>query len=231
MIKVKILGISGTVVKDGNSDLLVKEALLAAKDNGEDIETEFITMADKEVAMCTHCQYCIENRAPCKIKDDAHMVFEAMEGSDGIIMGGPAWCLTLAPPLINLASRARYIHFFTKTMRDKVGGAVTLGWVGVGLEDALQVCDNLLKTWKMIRVGSAFARSSTVAYGQRPGYMEHGVLDDTFGVNRTREVGQKVAEVARMIKFSKEHGVSLSPLSKREKVFIDGVWRDKEPSK
>lgn len=227
-MKVKILGLSGTVIKDGNCDLLVKEALSVAQENGTDIETDFIALADKEIAMCTHCQYCIENRAPCKIKDDAHMVFKAMEASDGIIMGGPAWCLTLAPPLINLTSRARYIHFFTRSMRDKAGGCVTLGWVGVGLEDALQVCDSLLRTWRMIRVGSAFARSSMVAYGQRPSYMEHGVLDDSFGMNRVREVGTKVAEVARMIKFAKEHGVGLSPLSKKEKVFVDGVWRDKE---
>lgn len=226
-MKVKILGISGTVIKDGNCDLLVKEALSAAKENGSDIETEFISLADKEIAMCTHCQYCIEKRAPCKIKDDAHTVFHAMEASDGMILGGPAWCLTLSPPLVNLTSRARHIHFFTKTMRDKVGGAVTLGWLGVGLEDALHVLDSLLRTWRMIRVGSAFARSSTAAYGQRPAYMEHGVLDDGFGVNRVREVGQKVGEVARMIKFAKEHGVGLSPLSKKEKVFVEGVWRDK----
>jgi multimeric flavodoxin WrbA len=178
--------------------------------------------------MCTHCQWCIENRAPCRIEDDVHEVIRAMEASDGIIMGGPTWCLTLAPPLINLTSRARYIHFFTQSMRDKVGGCLTLGWLGVGLEDALQVCDSLLRTWRMIRVGGVFARSSTAAYGKRPDYMEHGVLDDSLGMVRTRDLGRRVAEVARMIKFAKEHGIRLSPLSKKEKVFVKGVWRDKE---
>lgn len=227
-MKVKILGISGTVIKDGNCDTLVKEALKGAEESGTDIETRFITMADKEVAMCTHCQYCIENRSPCKIKDDVHMILEAMEESDGIIMGSPTWCQTLSPPLINLTSRARYIHFFTQSMRDKVGAGITLGWVGVGLEDALHALDQLLLSWRIIRVGKAWARSSTQAFGQRADHMEQGVLDDTWGVHRVRVLGRRVAEVTRMIKFAKEHGVTLSPLSKKEKVFVDGVWKDKD---
>jgi multimeric flavodoxin WrbA len=228
MVMVKILGISGTVIKDGNCDVLVKEALKAAEESGSDVETRFITMADKEVAMCKHCQYCIENHSPCKIKDDAPMIFQAMEESDGIIMGGPTWCLTLAPPLINLASRARHIHFFTQSMRDKVGGGITLGWLGVGLEDALHALESVMMTWRLIRVGRAFAKSSSQAMGDRPDYMEHGVLNDTWGLSRVRALAKRVAEVARMIKFAKEQGITLSPLSKKEKVFVDGVWRDKD---
>ena len=228
---VKILGISGTVIKNGNCDVLVKEALKAAEESGTDIETRFITMADKEVAMCTHCQYCIENRCPCKIKDDAHMIFKAMEEADGIIMGGPTWCLTLAPPLINLASRARYVHFFTQSMRDKVGAGITLGWMGLGLEDALHALDSILMTWRMIRVGKAYARSSTQAMGQRPGHSDGGVLDDTWGMNRVRMLARRVAEITRMIRFAKDHGVTLSPISKKEKVFVEGVWRDKDQVK
>ena len=47
-LMINILGISGTVVKDGNCDKLVKEALKAARESGDDIETRFVTMADKE---------------------------------------------------------------------------------------------------------------------------------------------------------------------------------------
>ncbi len=225
---IKILGLSGTVIKNGNCDTVVKEALKAAEESGSDVETRFITMAGKEVAMCTHCQYCIEKRSPCKIKDDAPMIFEAMEEADAIIMGGPTWCLTLAPPLTNLASRARYTHFFTQSMRDKVGAGITVGWLGVGLEDSLHALEGILMTWRLIRVGRAFARSSTQAMGQRPGHMDQGVLDDSWGMSRVKMLGKRVAEVTRMIKYSKDNGVTLSPISKKEKVFVDGVWRDKE---
>ena len=70
MPDIKILGISGTPVEDGNCGTMVKEALKVAEELSDPklghVETEFITLADKEIAMCKHCQWCIENRSPCK---------------------------------------------------------------------------------------------------------------------------------------------------------------------
>ena len=81
-VHVKILGVSGTVIKDGNCDALVKEALKGAQEIGEavggGVETEFFPLADKEIAMCEHCQWCIENRSPCKIQDDFHLLYEKL---------------------------------------------------------------------------------------------------------------------------------------------------------
>ena len=237
MVKVRILGISGTVVKDGNCDKLLQEALKAAAEVG-DVETEFITLADKEIAMCKHCQWCIENYAPCKIMDDAHMVFDRMREADGIIFAAPTWDNTLSPPLINLFSRRRYFSFFTHDLRNKVAGAVTLGWFrNYGMDQALDTIENLVKN-SMIAVARGSAISSTAAFGQRAAFMEHGVVDDVYGVKMVRNVGYRVVEVARMIKYAAEAGIgvpdkySLSPVGARirqveEKVFVEGVWRER----
>ncbi len=77
------------------------------------------------------------------------------------------------------------------------------------------------------RAHGAQGRSSTQATGERLAHLENGVLDDTWGMNRVRMLGERVAEVTRMIKTSKDHGVTLSPLSKKEKIFVDGVWVNK----
>ena len=77
-IHVNILGISGTDIMDGNCDTLVKEALIGAEELGNavgGVETEFVTLAGKEIERCQHCQWCIENRAPCKIQDDFYLVY------------------------------------------------------------------------------------------------------------------------------------------------------------
>ena len=66
----KILGISGTPIKGGNCDKAVQAALESAA-TIEGIETEFITLADKKIASCIHCQYCIKNMVPCKFEDDS----------------------------------------------------------------------------------------------------------------------------------------------------------------
>jgi multimeric flavodoxin WrbA len=226
-MNVRILGISGTPIKDGNCDILVQEALKAAAQAFEGVETEFITLADKEIAACTHCQWCIENRAPCKVKDDFHMVYEAMQRADGIILGGPTWDLTLSPHLVNLVSRTRESTFFNHRFRNLPGGAVTLGWFGVGMEWAISVLYSLIQALEMVPVAHAAAVASAMAYGKRPDYMEHGVLDDMFGMLRVVRVGRKVAEFARIIKYGKEAGLEL-PRRKKDREFTRHVWRDKE---
>lgn len=245
-VNVKILGISGTVIKDGNCDTLVKEALKGAEEIGGvagGVETEFITLADKEIALCKHCQWCIENRQPCKIKDDFHMVSDKIEQCDGLILGGPCWFATLSPPLLILWSRFRSPFFFTRKFRDKPTGAVSLGFFGFGVERALDVIQTFSTITMGIFVGGAYALASTAAFGQRPAYLEHGVIDDTQGIRRVRMVGQRVVEVARMIKYATENGIVLpdeyrmrTALGARVRAtedargmeLVDGVWRERK---
>src|SRR4030042_1043014 len=62
-VNIKVLGLSATPIKGGNCDTMVQEALkTAAQVPG--VETEFITLADKQVAMCQHCQWGIDSRFP-----------------------------------------------------------------------------------------------------------------------------------------------------------------------
>lgn len=227
-MKVRILGVSGAPIKDGNCDKLVQEALKAAAEAFEGVETEFITLADKKIAACVHCQWCIENRAPCKVKDDFQMVYEAMQRADGMILGGPTWDLTLSPHLLNLVSRTRESTFFHHRFRNLPAGALTLGWFGWGMEWAISVLYSLIQTLEMIPVAYSTAVVSTMAYGQRAAYMEHGVLDDLYGVLGARLVGRRVAELARMIKYAKEAGLEVPRRPEREKSFVEGVWRERQ---
>ena len=240
-VNVRILGISGTPIKGGNCDTLVQESLRAAKELGNvtgGVETEFITLADKDIAMCQHCQWCIENKAPCKMKDDAQTVFDKIIESDGVIFGAPTWVMTLAPPLTILFSRARYYAFFTRKLHNKVAGYLTVGFFGFGLEQALDTMENLTKA-ALIPVARGWALASTAAFGERPKYLEEGVLGDKAGVLRARNVAIRVVEVARMVKYATQHGIVLPEQYQatptgghwerpREKVLVDGVWREKE---
>ncbi|MEW6033728.1 MAG: flavodoxin family protein [Chloroflexota bacterium] len=238
-VRVRLLGISGTPIKDGNCDNLVKQALDAALEMG-DVETEFVSLAGKEIQMCQHCQYCIENRTACKIKDDATPIYQMMERADGFILGGPTWDLTLAPPLLNLISRLREATFFSYRYRNKVGGGVTCGWFGWGMDAALDVIDRLMRSMQVIPVARGSAMSSAMAYGQRAAHMEHGALDDKAGLRSVRNVGLRVAEIARLIKFATESGALPPPellvvttggrmkapqKTAEKKKFVDGVWR------
>jgi multimeric flavodoxin WrbA len=236
MLSVNILGISGTVVKGGNCDKLVQEALRAAA-GLENVNTDFVTLSDRNVAACRHCQWCIENRKPCRYEDDMQAIYAKMEWADGMILASPTWGYTTAPPLINLLSRGRYHSFMTDTFRNKPVGALTLGWFGFGMDHALTTILNYVSARSMIPVSRAFALSSSAAYGERAAYMKNGVLDDKAGVARVKSAALRVVEVTRMIKYATGAGI-VTPeagtvtggrLPKKQNIqMVEGVWREDE---
>jgi len=231
---VKILGISGTPVQGGNCDKLVQLALESAEEVG-DVQTEFIALAEKEIAPCQHCQYCIENKTDCKVQDDANPIFEVMKAADGLIVGAPTWNWNAAPHMQTLMSRARKILFFTHDFRNKPFGVLTLGWFGRGNEYSKLQLKILLEAFSMIPVAEGEATSSAAAFRQKARYMEHGVLDDPLGVRLAKNVGYRVTEMAKLIEHSIESGFSFPPeyqadrkgdtLKFKKKEFKDGVWR------
>ena len=241
-MEVYILGISGTVIKGGNCDTVVQEVLKSAKELESPelgtVKTEFITLADKEIAMCKHCQWCIENRAPCRYKDDAQMIYEKIGKCDGLILGTPTWINTISPPLPILFSRARTVVFFSHEFRNKVVGLVALGFLGFGLERCLDCLEDLVIPSNMIPVAEASVIASTVAFGQRAEYLKHGAIDDSLGMFRARMIGPRVVEMARMIKYATENGIVIPEQFKRtftggrlkpseQMEFVEGVWRPK----
>ena len=236
-VNIRVLGISGTPIKGGNCDTMVQEALKwAAEIPG--VETEFVTLADKEITLCKHCQWCIENRAPCRTKDDANTILEKMIESDALILGAPVWNVGAAPLFSTLISRWRYHQFFTYNFGNKVSGLLTVGFLGMGMERALEDLEVVGRGAGFV-VARGWALASAAAFGQRPAYLEHGVLDDKAGMARVSNVVTKVVETTRMIKYATEAGVALPEeyrttfrgtrvKDKEKKVFVDGVWRDKE---
>lgn len=241
-MEVYILGISGTVIKGGNCDTVVQEVLKSAKEMESPelgkVKTEFITLADKEIAMCKHCQWCIENRAPCQYKDDAQMIYEKIEKCDGLILGTPTWSNTISPPLPILFSRTRTLVFFSHAFRNTVVGLVALGFLGFGLERCLDCLKNLVIPSNMIPVAEASVIASTVTLGERAEYLEHGAVNDARGMFRARMIGPRVVEMARMIKYATANGIVIPEQFKRtwtggrlkpseQMEFVEGVWRPK----
>lgn len=236
MLEVKILGISATPVKDGNCDALVKKSLEAAA-TVEGVATEFISLAGKKIAACKHCQWCVEHRSFCNVKDDVPAIVEKMIEADGLIFGGPTWTLTLAPSLIDLLSRLRYHVFFGGQLRNKPVGCLTMGFFAVGLDNALNVMEDMLQPYQMFPVARAAAISTTLARGERAAHSENGVLDDAKGVRLAQTAGLRVVEVARMLRFAREGGVAMPPdkvklftgatfRNTEPKVLVNGVWRE-----
>ena len=94
MLKVKILGISGSI-RRGNSEYLLKKALSAAKNVAPDfVETEFYSMSGRIITPCIHCLACLDHRE-CIIHDDFQELRDKWLEADAVIYSIPVFHLGL----------------------------------------------------------------------------------------------------------------------------------------
>ena len=87
----KVLGLSAGTL-NGANDSLCKEALMAAKDAGAEIE--FINITKLDIKHCTGCKACVMGLFggkgnACVLKDDMQWLIDKMLDADGIIYAAP----------------------------------------------------------------------------------------------------------------------------------------------
>jgi multimeric flavodoxin WrbA/Zn-finger nucleic acid-binding protein len=87
----KVLGIVGSHRRLGNTDCLVRESLIGAKEEGASVE--IIRLTDLDIKPCKGCMMCAFRMEECRIDDDMVMLLDKMQGADGIILGAPTYIL------------------------------------------------------------------------------------------------------------------------------------------
>lgn len=92
-IKIKIIGFSGSGRVDGNTDILVQQALAGAAVGG--VETKFFHLNSMNIKGCCGCDYCKSNYT-CKINDDMQEIYKDIETSDAIVLGSPIYMMQLS---------------------------------------------------------------------------------------------------------------------------------------
>jgi len=80
----KLLAISGSHRKDGNSYLLSKAVL-----DSLGCEYEIIQLAEKDIDFCTACEACIDKA--CILDDDLDEILGKMKAADGLIFAVPKY--------------------------------------------------------------------------------------------------------------------------------------------
>ena len=86
----RVLGISGSPRRGGNTDFVINAALgVLAK---EGLETEFVSLADRPIQPCLACGRCQKSEtAQCLQEDPAFEgMLEKFSAADGILIGSPA---------------------------------------------------------------------------------------------------------------------------------------------
>ncbi len=93
----KVLGISFGR-KNGNTDILVKEALFGAKEAMPEIEVEFVNTVNLNIGRCRGCGACSTQLEKgkdnvCIFQDDFQMLEDKVHEADSIILGAPVYVL------------------------------------------------------------------------------------------------------------------------------------------
>ena len=114
----KVLGVSGSPIKNSNTDRALKVALEATG-----LETEFIKLSKYTVAPCQACLGCVKTNQ-CVIEDDGIALAEKAKSADALIIAGFTPYSTLdsrTKAFIERLYPLRHQHGF---MAGKPGGAV-----------------------------------------------------------------------------------------------------------
>lgn len=99
----KVLILSGSPRKGGNSDLLCDEFMRGAMEAGHQVEK--IRVQEKKVAYCTACYAC-QNTGNCAIKDDMAEIMQKMIDCDVMVLASPVYFYSIDAQLKAVIDRS-----------------------------------------------------------------------------------------------------------------------------
>lgn len=110
----KILAISASPRKGGNSDVLCDEFLKGAAESGHEVQK--IRLAEKKIAPCLACYGCTETHI-CVRNDDMADVLKALKTADVIALASPVYFYSVCAQMKTMIDRclADYREIRNKT--------------------------------------------------------------------------------------------------------------------
>jgi multimeric flavodoxin WrbA len=118
----KVLGISGSPRKGSTTDQLVQEVL-----NGVDCDTEFVSLAGKQICPCVACLGCVKDNV-CILNDDLKALRETIVSADAYVVGAPNYFSVLNGLTHCFLERwYQFRHRDGKAVAGKLGVAVGVG--------------------------------------------------------------------------------------------------------
>lgn len=151
----KVVIISATPRRGGNSEILCAEFLRGATEAGQD--AEIISLRDQAIGYCTACDACQRNGGRCVLPDDMAVLLEKLIAADVIVLATPVYFYTMNAQLKTVIDRcyARYTALSDKEFYFLVTAAV-------GQKDLLERTIESLRGFTACLSG---ARERGIVYG------------------------------------------------------------------
>lgn len=112
----KVLVLSGSPRRNGNSDILCDRFIAGAEEAGNSCEKVFIR--DKKIAPCLGCYYCENNGGECAQKDDMAALLQSMIDCDVLVLASPVYFYSVDSQIKMVIDRcvARYTELKNKEL-------------------------------------------------------------------------------------------------------------------
>jgi len=130
----KILGLSCSPRKKGNTVILLEETLKGAAEHGA--VTDLFSIAGKDIRGCDSCYSCI-TKGECHIQDDMQPLYDKLVEADGIVFGSPIYVYGMTAQAKAIIDRTFALNQPGKSLANKVGGVIVVAG-SLGLIDALK---------------------------------------------------------------------------------------------
>jgi multimeric flavodoxin WrbA len=142
----KVLALSFSPREEGNTVVLLKEALRGAQQEGA--EVELYTVIDRDIKPCQGCGSC-QKTGECRIKDDMQELYGKLLESEGIIFGTPVYFYNMTAQGKMVIDRTFALSQPGRDMTNKVGGVICVAG-SMGLVDAVKDLYFYMVTRQMI---------------------------------------------------------------------------------
>lgn len=179
----KVLGISGSMRKDGNTADLVNVILERCHING--ITTEFISLSGKKIHPCLGCEKCKEKKWCVIENDDWDDVIQKVLDCDVLIIGSPTYYYDVCGHLKNFIDRT-YSLYHDRKLAGRKGIAVAVQ-AQKGATRTIQTLEGFLSSHEFSSLGSVKGN----------GYHKGDVLSDKEAVDKAQKIGDKIVRLVK----------------------------------
>ncbi|GIM28321.1 flavodoxin family protein [Clostridium polyendosporum] len=176
----KVLVLSASPRKGGNSEMLCDQFMLGAKESGNQVEKIFV--GDKKINYCVACDGCKRNNGNCVYKDDMAEVLEKMIAADVIVMATPVYFYTMDGQMKTLIDRtvARYTEIRNKEFY----------FIATAADDRKQAMERTLEGFRGFTCCLSGAKEKGIIYGT--GAWNKGDIKGSQAIKQAYEMGKNV---------------------------------------
>ncbi|MBI4294683.1 MAG: flavodoxin family protein [Chloroflexi bacterium] len=192
----RVLGISGSPRKNGNTQILLEEALASAREAGA--EAELIILQGKDIKPCDGCEACSKT-GRCHINDDMQPLYDKLLETDAIIFGTPIYFFSMTGQLKVFMDRTYALTYPTRRLANKVGAVITVS-ARTGNMSAISLFYTYFAYNRLLGTDAVYGFAST----------KGAIKKDAFAMKTASELGKEVVALIGALRYPPEYQDSIT---------------------